>query len=321
MAESRNPNESTAQHLIRLNRDLIALEELGLSLSIGLPAPYAGELRELNERLALYSGIDQSAPAILRQLPGTTDRYRACLEMLSASASPEQILDSLVEPPIRHSRPPRTSLPDSVPVVILILCYACLLVVCHSAAPFIEREYIDMDQFRAGHGVVKPDFVTQILIKLYHWMPYWQYAIPGGLALFVIWRWLRKSPSRQNTPNVFDRYAAQAQQLNQLTQSDVSKPLALERVSRWSACPLPPLLTELVETAEDREPTQPSDDSQNLQALSQLYRRQADHMLTLSSFSASASLILGALAVALVALLLFIPWTSLLNLLTTEVGM
>lgn len=321
MADSRNPNESTAQHLIRLNRDLIALEEVGLSVSIGLPVPYSGQLREFNERLALYSGSDQSIAAILGQLPGTTDRYRACLEMLGASESPEQILDSLVDPPIRHSRPSQTSLRDSVPVVMLVLCYACLLIVCHSAAPLIEREYLDMDQFRAGNGLVQPDVFTQMLIKLYHWMPYWQYAIPACLAVFVIWRWQRKTRIHRTANSVFDSYAAQAQQLYQLTRSEVSESRSLELVSRSSTRPLPGLLTELVETPEDKEPTSAAEESQNLQALSQLYRRQADHVITLSSLNASASLVFGAVTVAFVALLLFIPWTSLMNLLTTEVGM
>jgi type II secretory pathway component PulF len=76
-----------------------------------------------------------------------------------------------------------------------------------------------------------------------------------------------------------------------------------------------------VETPEDKEPTSAAEESQNLQALSQLYRRQADHVITLSRLNASASLVFGAVTVAFVALLLFIPWTSLMNLLTTKVGM
>ncbi|KAA5544565.1 hypothetical protein FYK55_09610 [Roseiconus nitratireducens] len=308
--------ESSAERLISLNRQTIAMLRLGIPLELGLGDSPIERLREINETLALNSGREPEVAPIL-QSENVSPQYQAIAQALLAAPDPTPIFESIARPTddaAAVSTPVRLALVE--PLVVLGLGYLGMLLLCFHVVPSMEMQYLQQYETPTG--------VTRWLIAIRDWMPVWAVLFPLiYLALILLGgKWLRKlyarwGPGTQSRLR-WRRREAQAERLSALVDSGIDRETAIDlaRGSSADSDPIGPVAENIV---RNRSPERASG---ALDRLARFYRFLAENRWPslVRNVPAAIGLFVASLVVLAYGLALFVPWIEILFNLSDRTG-
>ncbi len=301
--------DSPSVRLVSLNRQAIAIIQLGIPLDFGLGADPVQRLREINDRLLSTVGETGSAESMLMKhsLP---ERYRAIARMLLEAEDPAPIFDSLAISDLEQkaaSAPVRQAF--SEPLVLAVMVYFCAIFLCKFTIPQIEAEY-----FSEGRS---PQGITSILIAMKDSLAYWAIGFPVAVLLtWWAWRALSGGFLFRWFPGGGSYCAwltaeAQSRRLAALVGSDLDPDTSIQlaRISTAENTHVRPIAESIVRDAEG------TSRAASLIRLSNFYRFLSEdrRKSVFAKVPAIMALVLGSAIVFGYALATFLPWIEILS--------
>jgi len=299
------PNAS-AERLISLNDQAVALLRLGVPIDLGLGENPTERLEQINRKLTTVSQSEPSIGFVLNRL-NASPRYEAIAKSLLAANDPTPIFQAITVTDRRGiDVSPRVRRSMVEPFIVLALAYLGMLLLCASVIPLIETEYEQL--------LLEPEGSAAFMATIRAWMPVWAWAFPLVLGLMVwfggrlIQRLCDSLAPGGRLRRRWSENESQTQRLAALLESGVDRQTALDLVDRGSVAeqPVGPVTDTLLEEMNEQTPD-------GLRRLSGFYRFLDREQRFASKVPAFIGLTLASVIVLAYALALFLPWIDLLT--------
>lgn len=230
-------SEVSAERLIQLNRQAMAMLRMGIPLDLGLEPAAEVRLREINDEL--LGGLrDPNWIDHLLQNPAASERYVAVARLLLAADDPTPIFQSIANTQLdRQASAALLQRVFAEPLFVAFLAYCGLILFCAFSVPSIERQYADQE--------LPIDGWADLLFWLRSVMPYWVVGVP---IILLLMRWGWRTMARGGAASFlsgstsYRRWLAaesQAISLSELSQSGVEQETAIRLVDQATAGGIP----------------------------------------------------------------------------------